>query len=251
MAKRFTDTEKFNDPWYRRLSPKHKCLWEYLLSQCNHAGILQNLDFDMMTFQIGEEITKDDLKIFENRIKFINDEILFISKFIEFQYGKLNPENRVHSSVLRELKKYSLDGVIKGLISPILGLKDKDKNKDKDKENISSSLVLSSSLQNDQKLYGKYNNVCMSVQQYGQLLSMCASQKLLDELVDSLSENIEQGKEHPFRSDFPNTHFVRIQKYRKYRLENPNRFQLKETAGFDINEWVKSKTKELETNECL
>ena len=142
MSKRFTDTEKFNNPWYRKLPIKYKILWEYLLSECNHAGFLK-IDIDLISFKIGETITIDDLKNFENRITFIKDDLIFISKFIEFQYGALNTENRVHNSVLKELKKYNLQGAIKPLTSPINGAKDKDKDKDKD---ISSSLVLSSSL---------------------------------------------------------------------------------------------------------
>lgn len=140
MSKRFTDTEKFNNPWYRKLPIKYKILWEYLLSECNHAGLLK-IDIDLISFKIGETITIDDLKIFENRITFIKDDLIFIPKFIEFQYGALNTENRVHNSVLKELKKYNLQGAIKPLTSPIDGAKDKDKEKD-----ISSSLVLSSSL---------------------------------------------------------------------------------------------------------
>lgn len=144
MSKRFTDTEKFNNPWYRKLPIKYKILWEYLLSECNHAGLLK-IDIDLISFKIGETITIDDLKIFENRITFIKDDLIFIPKFIEFQYGALNTENRVHNSVLKELKKYNLQGAIKPLTSPIDGAKDKDKDKDKEKD-ISSSLVLSSSL---------------------------------------------------------------------------------------------------------
>lgn len=260
MAKRLTDSNKFKDKWYRKLSPKLKCLWEYLLSECDHAGIFKNLDFDMISFQIGDRISSDDLKNFENRIFYINDETLFIPKFIEFQYGKLNPENRVHASVLRELKKYKIQGVSKGLASPLLGSKDKDKDKNKDKDKEVSSLVLSSleaekhnpekKEEEEQNVYGKYHNVCMSVEQYNKLLGICASQKLLDELVDSLSENIEQGKENPFRAEFPNAHFIRIQKYRKYRLDNPDKFK-QETENFNMNEWVQEKTKELQENERL
>lgn len=249
MAKRFTDSNKFNDPWYRRLSPKHKCLWEYLLAECNHAGLLKNLDFERMTFQIGEEITQEDIKIFDGRLIFVNKEILFIPKFIEFQYSELNPESRVHSSIIKELEKFNLYKKLKGIDRVSTGYlkgidtlkdkeKDKDKDKDKDKEKEVSSLVLSS-LPEDMKIYGKYHNVCMSVEQYNKLLGICASQKLLDELVNNLSENIKQGTEHSFRSDYPNTHFVRLQKYRKYRLDNPDKFPPhKQTEKSEVGEIV-------------
>ena len=143
MAKRFTDTEKFNDPWYRRLSLLHKVIWEYLLAECNHAGILEKLDLELMSFKIGEDISLDDLKSFEERIVFINEEVIFIPKFITFQYGPLNPQSKVHASVLKELEKWeiqapyktlpkSIDRVSIGLANPIDTLKDKEKDKDKD-----------------------------------------------------------------------------------------------------------------------
>ena len=82
-----------------------------------------------------------------------------------------------------------------------------------------------------QKIFGKYNNVCLTAEQYNRLLTMCASQKLLDELVDSLSANIETGKEQPFRADFPNAHFIRVQKYLEYRRKYPERFTSKPKQG--------------------
>ena len=66
--------------------------------------------------------------------------------------------------------------------------------------------------------------VCLTAEQYNRLLGICASQKLLDELVDSLSENIEEGREKPYSAEFPNAHFVRLEKYRAFRLKNPDKF---------------------------
>lgn len=132
MAKRFTDTEKFSDKWYRKLSLLHKVVWEYLLAECNHAGILENFDLEMMSFKIGAEVTQEDLKVFEGRIIFISDDVLFIPKFIEFQYGKLNPQSKVHASVLKELEKYSIDRVSIELGKGMDSIKDKDKEIDID-----------------------------------------------------------------------------------------------------------------------
>lgn len=135
MAKRFTDTDKFNDVWYRKLPILQKCIWEYLLAECNHAGILENFDLEMMSFKIGEQITISDLDAFKDRITFIDEKTLFIPKFIEFQYGTLNPQSKVHSSVLKELEKYSIDRVSIEYGKGIDTLKDKNKNIYKDKIN--------------------------------------------------------------------------------------------------------------------
>ena len=45
MVKRFTDTEKFKDRWYRNLTPKQKCIWEYMLSACDIAGFFE-IDYE-------------------------------------------------------------------------------------------------------------------------------------------------------------------------------------------------------------
>ncbi len=67
MAKRFTDSNKFRDTWYRKLKPKHKCVWEFLLSECDISGIIE-LDLDSMKFHIGETITKADIDVFDDKI---------------------------------------------------------------------------------------------------------------------------------------------------------------------------------------
>jgi len=39
MAKRLTDTEKWKDDWYISLSNDDKVVWQWLVDNCNHAGI--------------------------------------------------------------------------------------------------------------------------------------------------------------------------------------------------------------------
>ena len=76
----------------------------------------------------------------------------------------------------------------------------------------------------NQKIYGKYNNVCLTAEQYNRLQVLCMSQKLLDELIESLSDNIEEGKEKPYQGEYPNAHFIRLSKYLEYRRKNPQKF---------------------------
>jgi hypothetical protein len=40
MAKRFYDTGIFQDSWFSDLSKDGKLLFFYLISRCNHAGII-------------------------------------------------------------------------------------------------------------------------------------------------------------------------------------------------------------------
>ena len=106
MSKRFTDSEKFRDVWYRKLTPTLKCFWEYLLSECDNAGLI-DIDLESASFHIGAEVTKDDLMItFANRVIKLYDGKYFIPKFIEFQQGELNPQNNAHKPIIEKLKKY-------------------------------------------------------------------------------------------------------------------------------------------------
>lgn len=105
MSKRFTDSEKFRDIWYRKLSPTHKCFWEYLLSECDNAGIIE-IDFESASFHIGAEVTENDLNIFSGRVIKLKDGKYFIPKFIEFQQGELNPLNNAHKPIIERLKGY-------------------------------------------------------------------------------------------------------------------------------------------------
>ena len=129
MANRFTDSGKWDDPWFRKLPCKYKAFWIFILDKCNHAGIWK-VDFESASFHIGETITSEDVLLqFSDRIYPFKDK-WFITKFIFFQYGILSKVNRVHNSVIEILKK---EGLYKVYERSIEGCKDKDKDKDKDK----------------------------------------------------------------------------------------------------------------------
>ena len=135
MANRFTDSRKWDDPWFRKLPCKHKIFFIFLLDKCNHAGIWK-VDFESAEFHIGDKIDIEEaLSIMGDRIIELKDK-WFIPKFINFQYQvstptDLNPDNRVHKSVIDILQK---EGAYKGLIRGVQGCKDKDKDKDYDKD---------------------------------------------------------------------------------------------------------------------
>ena len=119
MAKRFSDTEKWKKLWFRRLSPIHKCFWEYLRDNCNNAGIWE-VDFELASFQIGAEIKPDEIeRVFKKQFIKINDSKWFLVDFIEWQYNcsleELNPKNNAHLSAIRELEKFKIKEIIRGL----------------------------------------------------------------------------------------------------------------------------------------
>lgn len=130
MAKRFTDSEKWRKPWFRGLSVEAKLVWVYLTDNCDHAGIWPAA-FDLASSDLGIEVSAELLEHwFGSKAQRISDDKYYLPGFVEFQYGDLNPANRVHESVINRLKK---EGAYKGLIRPSDRAKDKDKDKDKDK----------------------------------------------------------------------------------------------------------------------
>lgn len=131
MAKRFTDSEKWNDPWFRRLSPELKCFWSFVLDRCDAAGVWK-VDMDLASFNIGRPLTEEEvLKAMPGRFRKLDTERWWVTKFIPFQYGELNEACRPHAAVLRSLKEH---GLFKEYSKGIHTLKDKDQVQDKDKD---------------------------------------------------------------------------------------------------------------------
>ena len=109
MPKRFTDTEKWNEDWFLDLSNAHKLFWIYICDNCNHAGIFK-LNKKMFEFLIGQQIEPQDFlhKVNQDkqRVKVIQKDKWFIVNFVRFQYGdELNPNSRIHASVIKLLKQ--------------------------------------------------------------------------------------------------------------------------------------------------
>lgn len=131
MAKRLTDTDIWNDPWYRKLLPEGKILWKFLVDRCDMAGFWKK-DFEMASFQCGFDVNDSLVKLLNDGKDRILDhgDYLEIADFVHFQYGELNDNCKPHRSVINLLDSYAFKGYRKG----IERAKDKDKNKDKDKE---------------------------------------------------------------------------------------------------------------------
>lgn len=135
MAKRFLDTDLFRKPFMRSLEAPYKALWIYLLCECDHAG-LWVVELDVAQMRMGLKL--DPEKVIEKMggavVPVGNGSTWYLPDFVAFQYGTLNPSNRVHSSVLDRLLKYGIDpndtSQNKPLASPLEGAKDKDKDKD-------------------------------------------------------------------------------------------------------------------------
>jgi hypothetical protein len=166
--KRFTETTKWRDSWFRKLPLHRKLLWQYICDACDHAGVFEFAD-DVFTFDIGHPITEGDLAGLGDRITKLEGDKWIVSKFIPFQYGTLSRDCKPHSPVFAALSKHGIEaglvgGVVsrsistpinetlsKGLVKPINGLakgmeplcigsenlQEKEKEKDNTKKGVS------------------------------------------------------------------------------------------------------------------
>lgn len=135
--KRFTATDKWDDKWFRALSPKTKLLWLYLLDHCDNAGVVDP-DLILASFQIGDTVNESNISELGDRVQTLANGKLWLHKFIRFQFGELSAGSKVHQSVIRLIKSHTLDYRIPydtdsqetgmGDVSP----KEKRKEKDKD-----------------------------------------------------------------------------------------------------------------------
>lgn len=136
MAKRFTDTEKWERPWFRKLPNEYKLLWNYICDKCDIAGIWY-VDIEIPSFLINHDFDIEKARsLFSKQIQELEGGTRWlILDFADFQYGELRPTNNLHRSVMTRLSEVSSSGADQGQNSPSRGAKDKVMDKDKVKDN--------------------------------------------------------------------------------------------------------------------
>lgn len=121
MAKRFTDSEKWKDPFFEELTKDLKLAWLYLLDDCDHAGIWKK-SIKRLNFSLDTNFTEEDLlKAFNDRIVILNADKWFIPKFITFQYGNDFFKSK-QKAVLSAVKILNENNLIKELDNGLLTL---------------------------------------------------------------------------------------------------------------------------------
>ena len=134
--KRFTETAKWDDPWFLELPMEHKLLWQWLCDRCDNAGIIEP-SLKLASFQIGFQYPMDTLSVFGKRLVEIEGGKWFIPKFIPFQYGALSKDCKAHNPVFASLAKNGIDPEslnLKGYPKGIHTLQEKEKEKVKEKD---------------------------------------------------------------------------------------------------------------------
>jgi hypothetical protein len=106
--KRFTETDKWRDTWFRKLKPFSKLAFLYIVDNCDSAGVWDP-DYDLADFTIGERVSwVDVLADFGERVTTLPNGKWHLTRFVEFQYGELVPECRPHAKILALLKAHGI-----------------------------------------------------------------------------------------------------------------------------------------------
>ena len=121
MAKRFIDTNLFDDNWFMNLSKEEKLLWIYLITKCNHAGIIE-YNKKLWSFQTDLNSLETVIKGLGNRLIRVKEtDYYFIPKFLKYQYPNFpNSKVKAQASAIKILQSFDLYTkenirVIKGL----------------------------------------------------------------------------------------------------------------------------------------
>ena len=102
MAKRLTDSSKWNDNWFTNLPMDMKLVWIYLLDTCDHAGVYKS-NIRLLKFQTGTERSEDEIKMFLKERIYVSGDKWFIPKFCTLQYKNFFTNNAPAVKSAREL----------------------------------------------------------------------------------------------------------------------------------------------------
>lgn len=125
--KRFTDTAKWDDPWFRGLQGAHKLIFLYVIDRCNNAGFWE-VDEDALIFH-----TKLDKKHLEGAWKALERGLIgasgwtWVRRFLRHQKNELlNSENPAHKQIISllhdQVERFGGNSSFQEFIAPYKGL---------------------------------------------------------------------------------------------------------------------------------
>ena len=116
------------------LPAKWKLLWQYLLDNCDNAGVWTP-NIRLASMQIGEPMEASEaLRVFSDRVEVLPSGKWHVVKFVDFQFGPLSEKCKPHKHVIDLLSRHGIQRVSKGYPKGIHTLQDQDKDQDKEKD---------------------------------------------------------------------------------------------------------------------
>jgi len=110
MPKRFTETNKWEDKWFRRLSPTEKLVFIYMCEKCDSAGFYE-VDNELMAFHTG--LSEQEIEgAYEGLARGLlgANGVYWIRNFLKHQKNEnLNPENNAHKPIIASIYAHADD----------------------------------------------------------------------------------------------------------------------------------------------
>ena len=134
--KRFRDIEIWDKEWYMELSPRLKCLANYIFDNCDASGVL-NPNWKLLNLRINdiEPITISDIKFLpKENFEILQNGKIFLPEFINFQYGSLSEKSPAHIPIFKAIKNNNLSDRVFNRVLNTLKEKEKEKEEEKEKE---------------------------------------------------------------------------------------------------------------------
>lgn len=129
-TKRFTDTAKWDDPWFVRLSWQGKLLWIYICDRCDASGVIE-LCPEVASLVIGAQVTEASFSAFGDRVAKLPNGKWLIRKFLAFQYVTVDPKCPAHKPVIQKIEENGLHRLSNTLSNRVLDNLKIRKEKDK------------------------------------------------------------------------------------------------------------------------
>jgi hypothetical protein len=109
MAMRFTETNKWKDPWFMELPMEMKILWIYLCDNCDNAGVW-DVNHRLAEFQLGTRIDWQlAINVFEGRVVTLAcGKKWHLTKFLAFQCPAGLGDSNPHKQIKRLLAAHGL-----------------------------------------------------------------------------------------------------------------------------------------------
>jgi hypothetical protein len=113
-VKRLTDTEKWADPWFRKLAPEIKALWSYVHDNCDSCGVW-TVEIDVASFYIGAQISEQKAaEALSEQITVFGHSWL-VRGFVELQYGALSATCAAHTNVIDRIYSHGIEHLFPNL----------------------------------------------------------------------------------------------------------------------------------------
>lgn len=134
--KRFTDIEIWDKEWFMDLTPKLKCLMKYLHDKCDASGCWKP-NWKLASLHINEEVNQFDLSLLpKDQFEILENGKIFISDFVNFQYGKISKNSPAHNPVFIAIEKNGLNNRVFNRVLDTLQEKDIEKDIDKEEYKV-------------------------------------------------------------------------------------------------------------------